>query len=195
VCDEKEYFYEWHLVVSASEDDDMISCMAPDEDLAITPISKDPTPATTPHTGTHYYQSAVLSPGSSRSGALGMSSLSPCKRRGNNMWQALRTRLVVDRFYVQVRIKEDLEEDEPTGIWWLRVKWVPPMVTGKKDTLGSFTSVHHQASQYSTCSFVQLQQLLLEGRNALAHQLELERAAAAKRKTTGMLKLPILGRM
>jgi len=202
VSDSTEYFHEWHLVVSASDDDDMTSCMAPDEELPITPISKDPTPATTPQTGTHCHRNSGASPaGSSPSGGnapshlRGAMGLSPMKGRRGSMWQALRTRLVVDRFYVQVRIKEDLEGDEPSDIWWLRVKWVPPMVTGKKDTLGSFTSVHNHGSQYSTCSFVQLQQLLLEGRNAVAQRLELERAAAAKRKAGGMLKLPIMGRM
>lgn len=92
------------------------------------------------------------------------------------MWQELRTRLVLDRFCVQVLSKEDLGEDEPTGVWWLRVKWLPAMVAGKKDTLGGLTTgrrrIDSRLGLVECGGFVLLQQLLLEGRNEVAQRLE-----------------------
>jgi len=108
-------------------------------------------------------------------------------------WQTLRTRLVLDRFCIQVRIKEDRSEDDPGDIWWLRLKWLPPMVAGKKDTLGSLTMFRHRLDGrlgLAECgSFVLLQQLLLAGRNEVAkRQRAIEQAQRrAKPKPAGMM--------
>jgi len=194
---EEECFHEWHLTICADDEDEEGS-MVPELNLPTSPMSqmsKDQTPATSPvrPTGSGLSPASPITPVSDA--ALSPYGASPghkgSRLRVGSMWHALRTRLVVDRFYVQIRIKEDLEEDEPSDIWWLRLKWLPPMVTGKKDTLGSLT--HHGARHhYSTCSFVQLQQLLLEGRNDVMQrrEREKEREKEARKKKAGMLSLP-----
>jgi len=109
-------------------------------------------------------------------------------------WQTLRTRLVLDRFCIQVRLKEEEKaEDDPDGIWWLRLKWLPPMVAGKKDTLGSLTMFRHRLDGrlgLAECgSFVLLQQLLLAGRNEVRKREQaMEQAKKrAKPKPAGMM--------
>jgi len=182
----EESFHEWHIIVCDAEEEE--AAQAGD----FWPPSLQPAPRTGP---------ADAGPSPS-SGAAGTSwpgtPRSPASARRSAMWQSLRTRLVLDRFCVQLRAKEDLAEDEPSGIWWLRVKWLPPMVAGKKDTLGGLTMGRHRADSklglVECGSFVMLQQLLLEGRNEVVQRTE--RAAAQSRRpaTPGGTTLPILGR-
>merc|ERR1712014_525516 len=113
------------------------------------------------------------------------------------MWQAVRTMLVLDRFMVQLSAKRDVAADEPKGVWWLRVKWLPPPVAGKKDTLGRLTMGRQKMGrlgQVGGGNFVLLQQLLLEGRNEIDRRAD-ERAIQTRRPSPpGAVKLPIFGR-
>merc|ERR550514_190300 len=122
--------------------------------------------------------------------------------RLRGLWHSLHARLVVDRFVVQVRTKDDLSEDEPDGVWWLRVKWLPPVVGSKKSTRNQILASQLWTVKHVTDSsnFINLQQLLIEGRAEVAKREERERAkamavtrAAAKPKLGGPM-LPIFGR-
>jgi len=111
-------------------------------------------------------------------------------------WQTLRTRLVLDRFCIQVRYKEDLNEDDPEDVWWLRLKWLPPMVAGRKDTLGSLAMFRHRLDGrlgLAECgSFVLLQQLLLAGRNEVTkRQHAMEQAQRRSKPAPAGLMLPL----
>jgi len=112
-------------------------------------------------------------------------------------WQKLRTQLVLDRFCLQLRPKESLCDDEPGGLWWLRLKWLPALVAGKRARLGGLTLGRRRISQGLGLpeggGFVHLQQLLLEGRREVEQRRE--RAAELKTPTPGgSLMLPIFGR-
>mmetsp|Transcript_121858 Transcript_121858/g.389691 ORF Transcript_121858/g.389691 Transcript_121858/m.389691 type:complete len:1454 (+) Transcript_121858:54-4415(+) len=177
----EESFHEWHLTVAGADGEE--EHIPPVDEMTFSPMNKEATPM--------HMDSEELSPSEASPSLLRVSSGKP-----RNRWQSVRTGLVVDHFYVQVRIKEDPEEGEPADIWWLRLKWVPPMVTGKKGHFGSFTAAQH-GSQYSTCSFVQLQQLLLEARNEVSQRIDKvhQEAQASRRKLApSALKLPIMMR-
>jgi len=177
----EESFHEWHLTVAGADGEE--EHIPPVDEMTFSPMNKEATPM--------HMDSEELSPSEASPSLLRVSSGKPRTR-----WQSVRTGLVVDHFYVQVRIKEDPEEGEPADIWWLRLKWVPPMVTGRKGHFGSFTAAQH-GSQYSTCSFVQLQQLLLEARNEVSQRIDKvhQEAQASRRKLApSALKLPIMMR-
>merc|ERR1712032_143354 len=93
----------------------------------------------------------------------------------------MRTRMVSERFSLQLRVKEDTAEDEAEDIWWIRVRWMPPLMPGKSHTPSSRGIMRSKTALPHGGGFAQLQQLLLEGRNEVTkRRQELERAAAAK---------------
>mmetsp|Transcript_18425 Transcript_18425/g.43309 ORF Transcript_18425/g.43309 Transcript_18425/m.43309 type:complete len:246 (+) Transcript_18425:570-1307(+) len=114
----------------------------------------------------------------------------------SGMWHSLRTRLVLDRFCVQVRARDHVGEDEPAGIWWLRVRWLPAMVAGKKDTLGGLTMGRRRGESrlyvVECGGFVFLQQLLLEARNEVMQRVQ--HCSIPRSVSRGAPMLPILGR-
>lgn len=221
----KEAFHEWHIVVASADDEEaeadgegshmlgVSSCVSNPQSLEPTPsttpahTAREPTPTTTPaHTVRN--RLSVGSGGGLSDTPPTATGSTPIVRRAS-MWRAARSGLVVDRFYVQVRVKESLEEGEPSSVWWLRVKWVPPMMTGKRSSLASLAGLNRDVGSrfndgYSTCSFVRLQQLLLEGRNEYAQRQEreqqeamrLQSAQSTRPRVSGLgLKLPgIMGR-
>lgn len=187
---DEDSFYEWHIVVKAMDDEEEAMDVE-DVRLGSAPASENPTPNQTPHTGRS--RSQPTSPESPSAGGLKKSS----------MWRALRTGLVVDRFYVQIRAKEMLEDGEPSDVWWLRVKWVPPMLTGRKQSsLGVLSAELPHARRasfndgYSTCIFVRLQQHLLEARNEVTERIARAKIEAREKKVPPKLglKLPIMSR-
>lgn len=102
--------------------------------------------------------------------------------RGKGLWRRTLRSLIIDRFWVQVRVKEDLSEDEPAGVWWLRMKWLPPMVTGKKEGAFDGTGRRRFDSRPECSSFVQLQNLLLEGREEVVRRRSIAAAQASKER-------------
>jgi len=119
--------------------------------------------------------------------------------RRASLWKFMRRRLVLDRFCVQLRTKDDVceDDDEPLGVWWLRAKWLPPMLSLKhRETFGRRLTIGTGPLRFVEASnFVQLQQLLLEGRNEVSQRAiraarERQMSVAAS-KPSGGLMLPI----
>merc|ERR1712113_40377 len=116
-------------------------------------------------------------------------------------WRGIRNRLVSDRFTCQLRARDDTQDEGLDFIWWIRVRWMPPLVPGKKDTrtLGGRTAfrLSRMSSSSHSSSFAQLQQLLLESRNEVMNQKKKAEAAAAEAARPAPmigLALPIMGR-
>jgi len=144
-----EEIQEWSIVVCNTEEDgDTTSAHYNDgspSDTGFHDVSAMPG-ASTFHIAKAAANSSETSPSEVRRSSSPNSPTRPQPSgRKSFSWQTLRTRLVLDRFCIQVRYKEeDLTEDAPHDVWWLRLRWLPPMVAGKKDTLGSLTMFRHR---------------------------------------------------
>jgi len=124
-------------------------------------------------------------------------------RRPQSLWKLMRIRMASDRFVVQVRPRKDnATEEDPTGIWWLRVKWLPPVIgltkSATSDTRRSFFSNMQAggARFVQSSNFMQLQHLLFEGLNEVQERRRLEeqrrleqrrRAQAPRGKSVGLM--------
>lgn len=98
----------------------------------------------------------------------------------------------LNKFIVSLRVKEELYEDEPSGLWWVRAKWLPATRTRSMgDMLDMFGGP--EADLGNSESFVRLQQLLLEGRNVISQRLETRRLRL-RQPSKGTLLLPIRAR-
>lgn len=99
----------------------------------------------------------------------------------------------VHKFSLSLRLKRDVCEDEPSGLWWLRVERSPPSacLQGAKLNMFGDRSVVGFAAQES---FVQLQQLLLEARNEVSNRLMKERVPSHRPVISNGPLLPITAR-
>jgi len=106
--------------------------------------------------------------------------------------QAHTDKASLNKFIVSLRVKEELCEDEPRGLWWVRAKWLPATRTRLMgDVLNMFDGP--EGGPRRSESFVRLQQLLLGGRNVVAQRLETRRISLC-RPSMGTLLLPIRAR-
>merc|ERR1712039_425025 len=113
-----------------------------------------------------------------------------------SLWQGIRTRMVSERFSIQLRVKENTgeDDDERDFIWWIRVRWMPPLIEGKSTTpSASRGTMRSKAGVPHGGGFAQLQQLLLEGRNAVTKRRnEIEMASVARAASTAPAGGPML---
>mmetsp|Transcript_16483 Transcript_16483/g.38671 ORF Transcript_16483/g.38671 Transcript_16483/m.38671 type:complete len:1448 (+) Transcript_16483:37-4380(+) len=181
---EVEELHEWHIIVCMDEGDD-------GEELQL--------PGVDPHTPSRSTgaQTPLLSPSIAAS-PMSHHEGAPSPKLRRNLWAHLKQRLILDRFCLQVRIRSNPEggsSDEPSGIWWIRVKWLPPMVGNKKrDTLASFSSGRTDFHPIACSNFVRLQQLLLEARSEVQRREQRARMnERARNSTSGTLLLPGFG--
>eukprot|EP00929_Paragymnodinium_shiwhaense_P032756 TRINITY_DN18114_c0_g1_i3.p1 TRINITY_DN18114_c0_g1~~TRINITY_DN18114_c0_g1_i3.p1 ORF type:complete len:1361 (-),score=255.77 TRINITY_DN18114_c0_g1_i3:205-4287(-) len=188
-----EAFYEWQVALCDNDEDNF------HEDVT-TPAGKLPETSAGVEDlmslRNKEFDDTPLSPGGE-----GLVTASPADRvrrnsstKGMAMWRRTLRTLVVDRFYVQLRVKEHLGDDDPSGVWWLRIKWLRPMLTAQKSRPGAGAATAAGVGQSS--SFVRIQQSLLEGQREVAQRAEERRLEErkvqerpAKKKTT--LHLPI----
>jgi len=142
---EGQMFHEWQIIVCEDErEEQRQGGLIDDEQSAMTPDN----------TGTNAQERAKqehdetipdMTPGSrmsedSEGGLESVEEDSPSNlaahggRKGGSLWKSMQAKLVLDRFCLQLRTRDQDdcgEQDEPEGVWWLRVKWLPPMV-GRK---------------------------------------------------------------
>merc|ERR1719284_339212 len=214
---EDESFHEWHVVVSPDTDDVCNSNgfeASPKEQrqgrsLSISPnVSREVSPSLSPVVSP--VTSPQLSPRGNHLGSPEMNvrqTQSPLETpiletasnapgaRPKIAWT--HNRHVLDRFCIQVRPKDELGEDDPAGLYWLRIRWLPPTIRRKQgDPLLNLASTRRGDHHSPECSnFVQLQQLLLEGRNEVSQRHERKTMQVAKRPAhAGVPLLPIMSR-
>merc|ERR1712136_197044 len=174
---EDESFHEWHVVVSPDTDDVCNSNgfeASPKEQrqgrsLSIPPnVSREVSPSLSPVVSP--VTSPQLSPRGNHLGSPEMNvrqTQSPLETpiletasnapgaRPKIAWT--HNRHVLDRFCIQVRPKDELGEDDPAGLYWLRIRWLPPTIRRKQgDPLLNLASTRrgdHHSPECSNCSW------------------------------------------